>query len=346
MKALTSKVPQELHIDSFVGNSVCEYLRRAVEPFCLVGSFNSPHEPYDPPAPYNTLYRDTEFAPRNMTEGEVARKPTEAYNYINRRLAWPFKTDELTHEQVHKMKSHYHATCTLVDDWVGRIVEVLREQGLYDNTVIIYTSDHGEMLGDHGLIYKQCFYEQSVKVPFIVHAPSLFAPRRIETPIESIDYFETLCDLAGAAPAEGVQGKSLMPLLEGAAGYAHREAVFSENWFGRMVRAGEYKMVYYPGKPYGELYNLEEDPEEQVNLWDEADGSLVKQDLKDMILEWAFASEDPLPLPVRPGHQDTTPRAHRLRDGDTEECIPQPWYLTEMRDLYSHWHFTDSGALR
>jgi arylsulfatase A-like enzyme len=346
MKAVTSRVPQELHIDSFVGKSVCEYLRRAREPFCVFGSFNSPHEPYDPPEPYDGLFRDAEFPPRNMSAGEVERKPKEAYNYINNRLRWPFKTDELTAEQLQMMKSHYHATCTLVDDWVGRILEVLKERGLYENTIIIYTSDHGEMHGDHGLIYKQCFYEQSVKVPFVVHGPAFFPPATIDAPIESIDYFNTFCDLAGVLPGDGVQGKSLLPLLDGTPGYTHREAVFSENWFGRMVRSDAYKMVYYPGKPYGELYNLEEDPAEQDNLWDAADGSPVKRRLKEMLLEWAFESEDPLPLPVRPGHQDTTPRQHGLKDGDTEESPVQPWYLPEMLDLYSDWKFTDSLRLR
>jgi arylsulfatase A-like enzyme len=345
IKAKKFPFSQELHIDSFIGQSICEYVRRVREPFCLFASFNSPHEPFDPPEPYDTLFSDVDFSARNMTEGEVSRKPSEAYDYINNRLGWPFKTDELTGEQLQMMKSHYYATCTLIDDWVGRIMEVLKETGLYDNTIIIYTSDHGEMLGDHGLIYKQCFYEQSVKVPMIVHAPSLYEPKSVDGLIESIDLFDTLCEVGGTLPGEGSQGRSLVPLLEGES-ESHREAAFSENWFGRMVRSEAYKMVYYPGKPYGELYNLEEDPLEQHNLWDSAEHESEKRRLKDMLLDWSFDSEDPLPLPVRPGHQDKSPRAYRLKKGDTEECPVQPWYLKDMLDLYTHWNFTDSGSLR
>jgi arylsulfatase A-like enzyme len=244
------------------------------------------------------------------------------------------------------MKSHYYATCTLIDDWVGRIVEVLKENGLYDNTIIVYTSDHGEMLGDHGLIYKQCFYEQSAKVPLIVHAPHFYTPRVQEALVESLDLFSTFCEIGGTLPGEGAQGRSLLPLLEGQEDYTHREAAFSENWFGRMVRSGRHKLVYYPGKPYGELYDLEEDPFEQHNLWNDANAEGIKRELKDMLLEWSFLAEDPLPLPVRPGHQDKSPRAYRLKRGDTEECPVQPWYLRDMLDLYTHWNFTDSGSLR
>ena len=168
--ALVSNVPQDLHIDTFVGRSTCEYIRRVDKsrPFCLVSSFLSPHNPYDPPEPYDKLFIDKDLPPRNMTPDEVLRKPQEAYNYINNMLRWPQKTDGLTEEQIHLTKAYYYSLCTLVDDWVGQIVQTLKDEGLYEDTIILYTSDHGDLLGDHGLVYKQCFYEQSVRVPFIV----------------------------------------------------------------------------------------------------------------------------------------------------------------------------------
>jgi arylsulfatase A-like enzyme len=281
-----------------------------------------------------------------LQPGEVERKPKEAFEYINRRLKWPFKTDELTKEQVQIQKAYYYSTCTLVDDWVGRIVEVLRELGLYDNTILIFSSDHGDLLGDHGLVYKQCFYEQSVKAPLIVHNPKRFVPRRVSDMVEALDLFTTFCDLAGTRPGEGNQGKSLLPILENLKGYTHREAAFSENYFGRMVRYDQYKMIYYPGKPYGELYDLEEDPDEQRNLWDELEGSPIKRQLKDLLLDWAFVSEDPLPLPVRPDHQDMSPRVYELDRGGTRECETQPWYLQDLLPLYQDWDFHESGVLR
>lgn len=344
--AVKSKLPQELHIDTFVGRSVCEYLKQVSEPFCAVGSFLSPHNPYDPPASYEGMFMDKELPAVNRREGEVEQKPREAYDYINSRLShWPVRTDQLSGEQLHRIKAYYYSLNTLVDDWIGRIYETLEEQGFAENTIIIYMSDHGDLLGDHGLIYKQVFYEQSVRVPLIVHAPELISPQRRSEMVESIDIYNTICEAAGAWKGEGIQGKSLLPLLRGETA-EHREAAFSENYFGKMVRWRDYKMVYYPGKPYGELYNLAEDPLEQDNLWDRMEGSATKQRLKDILMDWMALSEDELPLPVRPGHQDFTPKHLEMSQGAAREQKRQPWYLEEMLPLYEKWELSEDGRLR
>ena len=206
--AVISNIPQEQHIDTFVGRATCEYLRNVDKsrPFCLVSSFLSPHNPYDPPKPYDELFINKKLPPRNMTKGEVDRKPREAYDYINKMLGWPYRTDELSEEQIQLTKAYYYSLCTLIDDWVGRIIQTLKDEGLYENTIIVFTSDHGDLMGDHGLVYKQCFYEQSVRVPFIVHAPGYFAPRRCADLVEMIDLCATFCDLAGAGPGRNSRG--------------------------------------------------------------------------------------------------------------------------------------------
>ncbi len=344
--AVKSKLPQELHIDAFVGRSNCEYLGQIPEPFCLFTSFLGPHNPYDPPSPYDELFVDKELPPRNMGNDEVRRKPREAYDYINRRLNWPFKTDELTDEQLQITKAYYYANNTLIDDWIGQMVQVIRDRGLYDNTVVIFTSDHGDMLGDHGLVYKQCFYEQCVRAPLIVSSPR-FKPGRTEALVESIDLFNTICELAGAWPGEGRQGRSLVSLLaDGDARRVHRSSVFSENYFGRMVRHKDHKMVYYPGKPYGELYDLRNDPLEQENLWDALKETPVAHQLRSHLLEWSFASEDALHSPVRPDHYDASPRRMLMLDGHTAENPKQGWQFDGMEGLYKTWEFSADGVLR
>ena len=344
--AVKSKLPQELHIDGFIGRSICEYLKNATEPFCCFASFVSPHNPYDPPEPYDKLFLNEKLPERNMYPGEVEDKPKEIYNYINKAVNWPKNTDQLTTKQIHLMKAYYYSLVTFIDDWVGRIVKVLKEQGLYNNTIIIYSSDHGDLLGDHGLVFKQCFYEQSVKTPLIIHAPKLYKPRRIKDLVELMDIYNTICEMGNSWIGEGIQGKSLVPMLEGREKEPHREAVFSENWFGRMIRHGNYKMVYYPGKPYGELYNLAEDPLERKNLWEKMEDSPMKRTLKDLLLDWAFTSEDSLPQPIRLWHQDDTPPHMHLEDGRSKINKHQPWYLDDMIDLYEHWKFSESGKLR
>ena len=335
--ATKSKVPMELHIDSFVGASVCEYINNADDkPFCVFASFLSPHNPYDPPAPYDTMFDNVELPERNMMSGEVDRKPNVAYEYINKRLGRPYKSDEISAKQVQTMKKAYYGLNTLVDDWVGRITQVLKERGIYDNTIIIYSSDHGDLLGDHGLFYKQCFYEQSVRAPLIIHAPCLFEAGRTGALVENIDLFNTICDLGNADPGEGRQGRSLLSLLENVNQRdSHREAAFSENYFGRMVRFGSWKMVYYPGRDMGEIYNLEEDPSEQYNLWDELRDSPTGRKLKDLLLEWSLSSEDELPPLIRPGHHDNSPRQYiQKSDGLTYEKPHQEWFLKNLAYLH------------
>jgi arylsulfatase A-like enzyme len=161
-----------------------------------------------------------------------------------------------------------------------------------------------------------------------------------------MDVYSTICELAHAPEAPGSQSKSLVPFLESTVDYQHREAVFSENYFGRMIRHKDWKMVYYPGKPYGELYNLVEDPYEQNNVWQSMQDSAVMRQLKDMLLEWAFASEDTLPLPVRPDHQDETPLDYELCHGGTRRMNMQHWYLPDLQDLYADWNFSTDGQLR
>jgi len=161
-----------------------------------------------------------------------------------------------------------------------------------------------------------------------------------------MDIYNTICELGKVWPGEGIQGKSLLPFLRGEKNYLHRKAVFSENWFGRMVRYQDYKLVYYPGKPYGELYNLKEDVLEQHNLWNESEAKDIKSYLKELLLDWAFTSEDPLPLPARLGHQDCTLPHMRLLNGRSVISDRQPWYLDDLIALYKHWDFKESGKLR
>ena len=342
--AVDSKAPADYHIDTFVGKSVCEYLNRIDTgvPFCCMGSFVSPHNPYDPPKPYNKMFDNVKFPPINMTAGEVDRKPREAYNYINRVISedWGVTTDKLSNEQLHLIWSKYYSLNSFLDQWVGRIIETLKNRGLYDNTVIIYTSDHGDMLGDHGLIFKQCFYEQSVKVPLIIHCPERFKPKRVENPVELIDLFNTICDLGNTRKATDVQSKSLLGILDGQKDYSYRDAVFSENYFGKMIRMDNWKMVYYIGKDYGELYNLQKDTEEQDNLWDNSKYSDVKNKLKLRLLDWVTASQETVYLPTREKHHDISYRDYIMIDGASRESDVKPWHLNGFEDIYRKWNFT------
>ncbi len=186
------------------------------------------------------------------------------------------------------LQAAYYAMIKLIDDQVGRILDALEETGQRENTVIIFMSDHGEMLGDHGLIQKGCrFYEGLVRVPLIwVWPGKIAAGRQYSDLVELTDIAPTLLELAGERVPDAMQGKSLMPMLTGEAEEGlHREWVRCEYYdaldmpdgtYATMYRDGRYKLTVYHGHNLGELYDLVEDPNEFCDLWDDPEYVEVK----------------------------------------------------------------------
>lgn len=190
-----------------------------------------------------------------------------------------------------EMQAAYYASIELIDAQVGRMLEALERSGQRENTVVIFMSDHGEMLGDHGLTRKGCrFYEGLVHVPLIISSPTRFRQGvRSGALVELIDIVPTLLQLAGLDVPADVQGKSLLPILTGeSTADCHRDVVRCEyrdalDMPGRshadMIFDGRHKLVVYHGTGLGELFDLEEDPHEFDNLWDMAEAADIKQKL-------------------------------------------------------------------
>ena len=227
-------------------------------------------------------------------EGELENKPPhqqkDLYQGGQDGLAEPFVT--LTEEDKRERFRDYYAQIELIDDQLGRLMNYLEETGQRDNTLIIFMSDHGEMNGDHGLYWKGAyFYEALVHVPLIFSCPSRIAKGlRSDALVELVDIAPTLMELAGLEVPYFMQGKSLAPILTGKADpHFHKESIYSEfyhcmegshdDYFGTMYFDGRYKLVNFHGKDCGELYDLKEDPEDFVNLWDHPEYRDLKMDL-------------------------------------------------------------------
>ena len=206
--------------------------------------------------------------------------------------------DDILPPEKHNAKqaqARYYAMIAQIDDQFARILQVLDETGQRDNTVILFTSDHGETLGDHGLMYKGCrFYEGLVRVPLIFSWPGRFqAGVRSDALVELLDMTATIVDLAGLEQPEYMQGRSLLPILRGEALTDHlRDFVRCEYFdaldpyftggqgvFATMYRDRRYKLSVYHGHEIGELYDLENDPWEFDNLWDDPAHRELKADL-------------------------------------------------------------------
>ena len=207
-----------------------------------------------------------------------------------------FHTEAMTDDDRRQVCAAYLGMISLIDDQVGRILRSLKETGQDKNTMVIFMSDHGEMLGDHGIYFKgPHFYDCQLRVPLIIRWPEggILANRKIEGLIELLDLAPTFLAAAGLEIPEQMQGRSILPLLKGGAEREScRQHVYSEyynSWthgdaYGTMLRTEAEKIVIYHGSNQGEFYDLKKDPEEFFNLWDEPNS----QDRKNAMLLRCF----------------------------------------------------------
>lgn len=242
-------------------------------PFLLCAGYNSPHFPLVAPEEFYSLYY-----PDAVDLPVAWNRPLEELGPHQQRLRTLFGLQGLTEEQVRRARGGYFGLISWMDHEVGLLVEKLEETGLIDNTIIIYTADHGDMAGTHGLWWKSCFYEQAVHVPLVVRMPGgVGAGARRTELVSHLDLSATLLDLAGVSeqtdPSENFDGSTLIPLLEaGRVGtVAWRDHAISDYYAQasrnpmRMIRQGNHKLNIYHGETL-ELFDLVEDPYEMDNL--------------------------------------------------------------------------------
>lgn len=264
-------------------------------PFCLTVSLTHPHDPFAIPDRYFDLYRDDDIAPPRLTV------PPERLDPHSRRLRHVCDMDAtpLDPRQVIAARRAYYGAISYVDEKIGRLMAVLTETGLADDTVVVVTSDHGEMLGERGLWYKMSFFEGSARVPLIVHAPRRFPARRVGAAVSLLDILPTFAEIAAdGAPvdyAAPVDGASLVPHLSGTGG--HDEAIAEYLAEGAiapmvMIRRGALKFVHSPADP-DLLHDLAADPDEAVNLAaDPAHADLVAGLRREIATRWDLAGLD------------------------------------------------------
>lgn len=242
-------------------------------PFCFVVSFTHPHDPYAISQEWWDLYDGAEIPlPAHGYDPEVA---TPHEDRVRRACA----TDQvgLTDTEVSAALRSYRGSISYVDHKLERLQRVLRDTGLAEDTVVVLTSDHGDMLGERGLWYKMTFFEGSARVPLVVWAPGRFAPRRVPVPVSTIDLLPTLVDLAGgdgsgdgSPVVDDLDGASLLPLLSGEPDPERGPVLCEYLAEGAvapivMVRDGDLKLVHSPSDP-DQLYDLAADPLERMNL--------------------------------------------------------------------------------
>ncbi|HKI87486.1 MAG TPA: sulfatase-like hydrolase/transferase [Draconibacterium sp.] len=298
-------VPEKYHQTTWCTDRAIDFIKEKREwPWLFSINIYDPHPPFDPPQKYIDRYNIDELPSPVFAESDIKEK--SAFNDVMFQSIPEKYTDKENKTRLAK----YWAQIDLIDENIGRLLEALKETGQLDNTMIIFTSDHGDMTGDHGLINKGCrFYESLVRVPLIFSYPALFKENlQSDKMVELIDIVPTILELTGLPINKRIQGKSLMPVLTGSnpTGF-HREFVRSEFYdagelkknqkfnFGTMYRTEKYKLIIYHGHEKGELFDLSKDPNEFHNLWDDPAYLKIRDDLMKKSFDATVFSEDPGP---------------------------------------------------
>jgi len=302
-------VPADLHQTTWCVEKAIEFITQERDgPWLLSINTFDPHHPFDPPKEYLDRYDPDSLPDPLFQEGELEGKPR--FQRIDHQGGYGgtgLSFARATPRQRREVVAAYYAMIELIDDQLGRLLRALDESGQRNNTIVLFMSDHGEMLGDHGLFWKgPFFYEGMVRVPLIISCPGKFAQGlRREELVELVDLAPTLLEAVGLPVPGRMQGRSLLPLLMGQSEVADwRNSVYCEYYnampwhdrqaFATMYFDGRFKLNVYHGEPIGEMYDLATDPHEFDNLWDRPDRQTEKLKLLQSCFDQSVFTLDPL----------------------------------------------------
>lgn len=324
-QAIRTRLPAELYQTSYIAERarafVADHVKRNPEqPFFLMVSFPDPHHPFNPPGKYWDMYKPEQFpVPEAFGRNDWAPPPHVAaviaereQGKANLNSQFSFTT---TPREVQEAAALTAGMIALIDDSIGSVLDTLKASGRAQDTVTIFTSDHGEHLGDHRLLLKGSEqYQQILRVPFVWSDPATrAAPERRGVRSgaigSTIDISTTILDHAHIAPFAGIQGISLMPVISGETTKA-RSAAFVQYEHQRPNEAiggiprihtlvdERWRMSLFDGVEWGELYDLQDDPGEFRNLWDDAGYASIKARLMERLLRLEIAHVDRVPMPT------------------------------------------------
>jgi len=291
-------IPAEHHYNRWIADKTKGMLRKLRDrPFFIQCSFPDPHFPFSAPQPYCDLYSPADVLSPIPAE-DASRRDEPPHFELFRELYAKGQTERHFRE----MAAQTYGMVRFVDECVGEVMEELGRLGLRDDTLVIFTSDHGELLGDHGLIYKGPYlFQPLVRTPFILSCPSRFAGGRACSSLAGqVDLFPTVAEFLGVAPPAYLPGRSLAPVLAGDSSSV-RDAVLTEFHCSypqlglpfnlKALHTDRWKYVHYANHPTGELYDLHNDPDERRNLFNDPQHRQTRQDLQTRLLDELVRTE-------------------------------------------------------
>jgi len=318
-----SVIPEKHFIETFLTDRAVAYLEanaKAAQPFCLCVSYEGPHRPITPPEPWDKMYDPAKLPLPATVNDPMTDAPKRHQDFhwrmhgidlpkerarLKRQLVFENEMWDLldrpawTEREYRDLMAHYYGYVSYIDAQIGRLMDAVDRLGLTDNTVVVYTTDHGEFMGGHGCIFKaMMMYDDLMRVPLIVRFPGVVPKGKASRALaSSVDLMPTLLDVAGVKVPETVQGRSLRPVLTGRTD-KHHEAVFTSfaqpNIQMRMVRTDRYKYSYnWRPRQANELFDMHEDPLEMKNLAGKGAMRPIEERLRRRVFAFMDGIKDP-----------------------------------------------------
>jgi choline-sulfatase len=285
-----SKIPEEDHFERFVTRESVRFLRKyghQRQPFLLICSFLKPHDPFMPAARFASMFRAEDMRlPDTWGKVDLSKVPAE----VRKSIEYNAPTPELRNPaQARKRIAYYYANLAQMDDCAGVVLRTVRDLGLAGDTIIVYTSDHGEMLGEHGLWQKFQFYESSCGVPLFVRDPGVSSGGVCSVPISQVGLLPTIAELARVRIGSSIDGRSFAEQVRNP-GLRRESTLYSEYALRTpsakyMIRSGDYKYTFWT-HDLPELYDLRADPKEMNNLALSSDHASTVAELKKQLFAW------------------------------------------------------------
>lgn len=310
-------IPEKFHYNAWIAErseKLLEYYREEEKPFFLWSSFFDPHPDYLVPEPWDTMYDPDKLTVPGVSDGEHDRNPPHFgktqepdpdFGYLREtgRAIHGYQSHLLPEGERKQLVATYYGMISLMDKYIGRILDKLDESGLSDNTIVVFTTDHGHFFGQHGLQYKGGFhYEDLIKLPMIVRYPGRVPAGRRNDAIQSlVDLAPTFLSMSGLRIPDAMTGVDQSGVWLGRESEARDHAIVEFRHEPTTIHQKTYvdrrhKITIYYRQTYGELFDLETDPGELRNLWDDPEHAGLRSELL-LRYAWAELGKEPMPMP-------------------------------------------------
>ncbi|MES2415282.1 MAG: sulfatase-like hydrolase/transferase [Pseudomonadota bacterium] len=316
-QAWRTRVPEELSTTSFVGSETSQLIEQFAKedkPFFIQCSFPDPHHPFTPPGRFWDMHDPDDMQLPDSFHSEVTGPaPHLEWMHEQRNKGKAVKHTPAmfaaTERETREALALNYGSIAHIDETIGRVLAQLEKLGIADNTVVLFTSDHGDFFGDHQLLWKGPLHYQGVtRVPLIWADPQAGAGK-ITNLCSTIDIAPTILERAGCVLHNGIQGLSLLPVMASGAALPRDEILIEEEgqrtMFGfpgrtkmRTLQTSRYRLSVFEGADWGELYDLESDPTESRNLWEEPSAAAIRSDLLHRMAKSMIHYADPSPHPT------------------------------------------------